>query len=144
MNDSLWFILAALINIFVLLYSVKNGTFFLEGDAVAPNTFPPPLLLKIILVFSGLVLHLSYNFSLHENCPFTEFFLVRIFPHSDWILRTSPYSVRKRENTDQKKLRIWTLFTQCFFFQLIMMKVIMKRGWNKVLQIFIKVLGIIC
>ena len=25
---------------------------------------------------------------------------------------TSPYSVRMRENTDQKKLRIWTLFTQ--------------------------------
>ena len=115
MNDSLWFILAALINIFVLLYSVKKGTFFLEEGAVAPNTFPPLLLLKIISVFSGLILYLSYNFSLHENCPFTEFFLVRIFQHSDWILRTSPYSVRKRENTDQKKLRIWTLFTQFFF-----------------------------
>ena len=25
----------------------------------------------------------------------------------------SPYSVRIQENTDQKKLRIWTLFTQC-------------------------------
>ena len=33
----------------------------------------------------------------------TEFFLVRIFT----------YSVRIRENTDQKKPRIWTLFTQC-------------------------------
>ena len=73
-------------NIFVLLYSVKKGTFFLEGGAVEPNTFPPPLLLKIILVFSGLVLYLYYNFSLHENCPITEFFLVRI----------------------------WTLFKQCF------------------------------
>ena len=29
------------------------------------------------------------------------------------ILHISPYSVRMRENTDQKKLRIWTLFTQC-------------------------------
>ena len=28
------------------------------------------------------------------------------------ILRTSPYSARTWENTDQKKLRIWTLFTQ--------------------------------
>ena len=28
-------------------------------------------------------------------------------------LRTSPYSVRMREDTDQKKLRIWTHFTQC-------------------------------
>ena len=29
------------------------------------------------------------------------------------ILRISPYSVRMRENTDQKKLRIWTYFTHC-------------------------------
>ena len=35
-------------------------------------------------------------------------FLVRIFPHSDWIRR--PYSVRKRENTDQKK----TLYLDTF------------------------------
>ena len=27
------------------------------------------------------------------------------------ILRISPYLVQGRENTDQKKLRIWTLFT---------------------------------
>ena len=26
---------------------------------------------------------------------------------------TSPYSARIQENTEQKKLRIWTLFTQC-------------------------------
>ena len=36
-----------------------------------------------------------------------EFFLVHIFSHSDWIRRDnnsiSPYSVRMRENTDQKK-----------------------------------------
>ena len=41
-------------------------------------------------------------------CPNTEFFLVRIFPHSDWIRRDTKY-FRMRENTDQKKLRIWTL-----------------------------------
>ena len=34
--------------------------------------------------------------ALREKCPNTEYFLVRIF----------------RENTDQKILRIWTLFTQ--------------------------------
>ena len=28
------------------------------------------------------------------------------------LLPKSPYSVRMRENTDQKKLCIWTLFTQ--------------------------------
>ena len=40
--------------------------------------------------------------SLCEKCPYTEFFLVRISPYLDWI----------QENTDQKKLRIWALFTQ--------------------------------
>ena len=46
------------------------------------------------------------NCSLREKYPITEFFLVRIFSYSDWI----------RENTDQKKLRIWTLFTQYQFY----------------------------
>ena len=34
---------------------------------------------------------------------------------ADWdkLLRKSPYSFQIRENTDQKNLRIWTLFTQC-------------------------------
>ena len=31
------------------------------------------------------------------------------------IQSISPYSVRMQENTDQKKLRIWTLFTQCMY-----------------------------
>ena len=31
------------------------------------------------------------------------------------IRGVSPYSPRMRENTDQKKLRIWTLFAQCKF-----------------------------
>ena len=31
-------------------------------------------------------------------------------------LSISPYSVRMRENTDQKKLRIWTLFVQWRFY----------------------------
>ena len=41
-------------------------------------------------------------YALHEKCFNTEFFLVRIFL----------YSVRIQENTDQRKLRIWPLFTQ--------------------------------
>ena len=44
----------------------------------------------------------SVTIVLRKKCPNKEFFLVRIFP----------YSVRMWENTDQKKLRIWTLFTQ--------------------------------
>ena len=46
--------------------------------------------------------------ALREKCPDTEFFLVCIFVN----LRKSPYSVQMQENTDQKKLRIWTLFTE--------------------------------
>ena len=48
-------------------------------------------------------------YSLLEKCPNTEFFLVLIFVCTDWI-RKSPYLVRIQENTDQKKIRIWTLF----------------------------------
>ena len=29
--------------------------------------------------------------SLREKCPYSEFFLVRIFPHSDWIWRDTEY-----------------------------------------------------
>ena len=36
----------------------------------------------------------------------------RIRTESGEINRISPDSVRLRKNTDQKKLRIWTLFTQ--------------------------------
>ena len=43
--------------------------------------------------------------TLREKCSNTEFFLVRIFLYSDRI----------QKNTDQKKLRLWTLFTQCKF-----------------------------
>ena len=54
--------------------------------------------------------------SLCEKYQNTEVFLVRIFffirtEYGD-LPRKSPYSVRIHENTDQKNLRIWTLFTQ--------------------------------
>ena len=46
---------------------------------------------------------LHLQLPLRKKCPNMEFSLVRIFLYSDWT----------KENTDQKKLRIWTLFTQC-------------------------------
>ena len=65
--------------------------------------------------FSMETVWVNINFErrdLHSNIVFTdsvwpnmEFFLVCIFLYSYWI----------QENTDQKKLRIWTLFTQCYF-----------------------------
>ena len=42
-------------------------------------------------------------FSLRKKCSNMEIFLVHIFL----------YSVQIKENTDQKKLGIWTLLTQC-------------------------------
>ena len=56
--------------------------------------------------------------TLCEKCPNTEFFLVRIFrirTEYGEISRISPYSVRMGENTDQKKLRIWTLSRSIMF-----------------------------
>ena len=58
---------------------------------------------------------LKRNATPREKDSNTEFFLNRIFSiraeYGD-ILRKYTYSVRIRENTDQKKLCIWTLFTQ--------------------------------
>ena len=50
---------------------------------------------------------------LREKCPNAEFFLVRIFLYSDGV-NTTDYSVRKQEITDQEKLRIWTIYSQCY------------------------------
>ena len=68
--------------------------------------------LNIWHMISDVYFHLRKD-SLRQKCPKTEFFLVRSFPHSDWIRRDTshPDSDRMRENTDQKKLCIWTLFT---------------------------------
>ena len=52
-----------------------------------------------------------FTCTLYEICPNTESFLVRIFLHLDWIRRDT-VSVQMPKNTNQQKLRIWTLFTQ--------------------------------
>ena len=71
--------------------------------------------------------------ALREKRPNTELFLVRIFLYSDWI----------QKNTDQKKLRIWALFTQssgllqlCLIF-LICLKIFLQTIVvpNKILQV---------
>ena len=62
------------------------------------NGFPSN---AFVLLFSNL--RILYILPLHEKCPNTESFPVRIFLYSEWI----------QENTDQKKFRIWTLSTQC-------------------------------
>ena len=72
------------------------------------------------------------DITLREKCPNMEFFLVRIVPHSVWIRRDTNYlSVfsPKRENKDQKKLRIWTHFTQCNMWETIKFKVWRTNEW---------------
>ena len=54
--------------------------------------------------------------ALREKIPNKEFFwsvFLCIGTEYGDLPCKSPYSVRIQENTDQKKLRIWTLFTQC-------------------------------
>ena len=68
------------------------------------------------LKITSLTQRLFKKLSLDEKCSNTKFFLVRIFLYSEWIRRFTlftPYWVWIQENTDQKKLRIWILFTQC-------------------------------
>ena len=59
----------------------------------------------VVILLSGTSQHLlpqtHKNDALREKCINTEFFLVHIFLYSEI-----------QENTDQKKLCIWTLFTQ--------------------------------
>ena len=55
--------------------------------------------------------------SLREKCPKRSFFWTvfsRIWTEYGEILRIYPYSVGIRENTNQEKLRIWTLSRSVF------------------------------
>ena len=70
-------------------------------------------------IFTPICFKCSLNASPLKSVQIRSFLLVRIFPQSDRIrrfnssllLRKSPYSVRMREDTNQKKVRIWTLFS---------------------------------
>ena len=64
----------------VMLYFVEGRSIVVGHYDIAKSCF-----VSVCLPFQLL--------TLLEKCPNTEFFLVRIFPHSDGI----------RENTDQKK-----------------------------------------
>ena len=90
-------------------------------------------IIKYVIIKVNLCLILS----LREKSPNMEFFLVCIFPYSEWseygdLLHKSPYSVRIRKNTDQKKLRIRALFTQCVgdYLLLLPWALIDKIGWS--------------
>ena len=78
------------------------------------------------LLYNTALGYTRYHWTLREKCPNTEFFLIRIFPHlTEYgeIRNISPYSAQMWENTDHKKIRIWTLFTQ---WEMILLPVIKK------------------
>ena len=76
--------------------------------------------LKVLLSF-WLIFCQFQSCIAHESVHFVKSVQIRSFIWSVFscirteygdLLRKSPCSVRIQENTDQKKLRIWTLFTQ--------------------------------
>ena len=75
--------------------------------------------------------------ALREKCPNTELFL-SVFSciRTEYreILSISPYSARMRENKDQKKLRIRTLFKQWRYSYLHCV----TAEWNKISENQIK------
>ena len=98
-----------------------------EGNILIPLPFPPAYKdLDLSLQFckwadyhvfsiASLVI-IILPLTLREKCPNTEFFLVRIFPHSQWIPRDTPYLCVFSPNAGKygpEEDRIWTLFTQC-------------------------------
>ena len=67
--------------------------------------------------------------------PSTVFFLVRIFLCGD-LVRKSLYSVRIQGNKDQKKLRIWTLFTQWIFLNFLKLDRVLDMRRDAVMEEF--------
>ena len=61
------------------------------------------------------LLAVSFMCTLRKNSPSKEFFLICILVFDGGVLRKFLYSVRISKNTDQRKLRSWTPFTQCYF-----------------------------
>ena len=58
------------------------------------------------------------SFSLREKCPNTEFFLVRIYPHSNWIRRDTELSAFSPNAGKYRpeKTPYWDIFMQCLFY----------------------------
>ena len=61
-------------------------------DLVPPQHHILILQIEFTILFLIVLLFLNaYPLALRENCLNAEFFLVCIFPHSDWIRRDTPY-----------------------------------------------------
>ena len=60
-------------------------------------------------------IHRLERLPLHEKCTNTEFYLVRIFPHSDWLRRNTEYLSPNARKYGREKTPYLVLFTQCSF-----------------------------
>ena len=89
-------ILRSILQYILKPYSLSQSNFFCGENVI-----------KFILLF---------NFHCLKSVQIWSFFWSVFFciwtEYGD-LRSKSPYSVRIQNNTDQKKLRIWTLFTQC-------------------------------
>ena len=89
------------IQVLSLTKTIKNS-FFIEELKLLK------LLKESFLLRPGLLIFLFWHFgNTAWKVSRYGFFLVCIFPHSTWIRKDTEF-----ENTDQKKLRIWTIFSQ--------------------------------
>ena len=66
----------------------------------------------LVNIFLGKVLHCVKSVQI-QSFLWSVFYCIRT-QYGD-LLRKPPNSVRIQKNKDQKKLRIWKLFTQCYF-----------------------------
>ena len=102
-------------------------------DHYIEKVFTPPLIDRRIPTTSkGNGYLYLYNFEVHTAWKVLIFrvFLVRIFPHLDWIQKDTPNLSVFSQNAEKyapEKLWIWTLFRHCWeLFYLIMLKVVLK------------------
>ena len=99
---------------FQTIYWQKNGQLMFKTVEKLPNSTRYNKLIKR-QPYTGIT-WLFIQWSLRKKCPNTEFFVVRIFSHSDWIRGDTEYlSVfsPKAGEYGPERLGIWTLFTQC-------------------------------
>ena len=94
-------------------------------DSSLINLLHLEICIDTVSVFLVVITVLSVVFTALKVPKYRFYFLVHIFLYSEWI----------QENTDQKKLRIWTIFWQCLD------RKGGSRGWDSFFWPFQKSLG---
>ena len=127
-----------------------QGVKFLAPTPPIDFDFPLKSLLLWVIVKAVTVKHCVKSVQIRR---FFWSLFSRIWTEYGYLLRKSPYSVRVRENEDQKKLHIWTLFTQLNFFWVLFRLIVVHKckiylttyattqftdGWWKEMLYFIK------